>query len=163
MEEDVLATADVLLIEHSTLYSELASQAIRDAHPNASVAVVRTCEEALYYFFRAGTYTSRDDIPPRLILLNVAAPGIGSLEVLERIKRDRLGCMVPIVAMGLGLASDLSAHFCSRGANSFVNVPFEPDEYLALLRQVIRYWLDVNVSPRRSSGASSRMRAKRTP
>lgn len=147
---DVLPSADVLLIEHSANYAELASQAIQETHPESSIAVVRTCEEALYYFFRAGAYASRDEIAPRLILLNVAAPGIGSLEVLERIKRDRLGCMVPIVTIALGLTSDLAQHFCSRGANSFISVPLESDQYSAVLRQVASYWLSLNESPRRS-------------
>jgi CheY-like chemotaxis protein len=146
-----LATADVLLIEHSTHYADLAARAIRDTCPETSIDVVTTCEQALYYFFRAGEYADRDSTSPRLILLNVAPPGIGSLEVLERIKRDRVGCMIPVVAVTLTMETDLVQLFCSKGASSFVAAPIDPHQYMVIMRQVANYWLNINLSPRKTN------------
>lgn len=148
---DFLATADVLLIEHSAQYAELATRAIQDTCPETSIDIVATSEQALYYFFRAGAYATRDSTSPRLIVLNVGAPGIGSLEVLERIKRDRVGCSVPIVALALGVESDLVQLFCSRGASSFVAAPVDPHQYMGIMRQVANYWLNINLSPRKTN------------
>lgn len=147
LTNEPLATAEVLLIEHSTHYAELATRAIRDTRPETSIDIVSTCEQALYYFFRAGTYAARDSASPRLVLLNVAVPGIGSLEVLERIKRDRIGCTVPVVAVALGVEVDLVQQFCFRGASSFIAAPLDPHQYMAVLRQVSNYWLNINLAP----------------
>ena len=145
--QELLPTADVLLIEHSTTYAAYAAQAIGDTCPQATIDVVTTSEQALYYLFRAGAYAARDGKAPRLVLLNVAVPGIGSLEVLERLKRDRIGCAIPVVALALGMESELVQQFCSRGASSFVAAPLDPHQYMVMLRHVANYWLNINLSP----------------
>lgn len=149
--KDFLATADVLLIEHSTHYADLAVRAIRYTRPQTSIDIVTTCEQALYYFFRAGEYVARDSTSPRLIVLNVTTPGIGSLEVLERVKRDRVGCSIPVVALALAAQSDLVQLFCSRGASSFIAVPVDPHQYMLIMRQIANYWLSINLSPRETN------------
>jgi response regulator RpfG family c-di-GMP phosphodiesterase len=112
---------------------------------------VTTCEQALYYFFRAGEYAARESTSPRIILLNVATPEIGSLEVLERVKRDRVGCSIPLVALGLAAQSDLVQLFCSKGASSFVAAPVDPHQYMAIMRQIANYWLNINLTPRETN------------
>lgn len=143
---DLTPTADVLLIEHSKEYAELALRAIRDQTPESSVHVVHTSEEALYYLFRAGTYARRDSSMPRFVLMNVAVPGVGGQEVLERLRRDRVGCTVPVVVLSFSADPKLVEEFTSRGANSVVHAPLDPLGYSGTLRRVTAYWLNLNVS-----------------
>lgn len=141
-----LRTADVLLIEHSPEYAALAAHAIRDAAPKTSIEIVTNSEQALYYLFRAGMYAHRDQSSPRIVLLNVAIPGVGSVQVLERIRNDRVGCAIPVVVTSFTDEPELVRQVLSRGANSFVRVPLDPQDYMSLVRQLAIYWLQVNIT-----------------
>lgn len=75
-------------------------RAIGDADVRAEAITVRNGEEALDYLFARGAYAVRDvSIQPRLILLDLALPRMGGLEVLRRLRQDEQTRLLRVVAI----------------------------------------------------------------
>jgi CheY-like chemotaxis protein len=92
---------------------------------------------------------------PMLVLLDLKMPRLNGREVLSRVREQERTKACPVVVFtSSGQAMDVLACFES-GANSFVKKAIEFDEYIARIRDVVRYWLKVNEPcPRRRASGS---------
>ena len=152
----IIATADILLVHDSAHAAELTEHVFRSACPRATIASVTSSEQALYYVFRAGHYSQRDRGSPRLILLDLEVPGIGGLQVLERLKQDSSSRLIPIVAMADRDDATVAARCYTLGANSLLHKSSDMDRYKLQLRHVAQYWLELNVVEAMRSAAKDR-------
>jgi CheY-like chemotaxis protein len=76
---------------------------------------------------------------PALALVDINMPGLGGLEVIERLKAQPNLADVPVVAMSAGRNR---AQALAAGADVFVEKPFELEELVAVLRQHLAARLD---------------------
>ena len=75
---------------------------------------------------------------PRLILLDVAMPGLSGLEVCEQLKADPVTSGIVVVMLtALGQTKDREQAFAS-GADHFMTKPFSPTQLLRLINQILR-------------------------
>lgn len=138
-----------------------------------SVAVLETCEcipevvvakngsEALDYLYARGRFLNRLTSAPAVVLLDMKLPGIGGIEVLQRMKTDPLTRMTPVVMLTGTVRGDDVARSDASGANGFA-VKNRRNSGEAL-RKPARFWISHNQSPPvrpcyeplRTSGASS--------
>jgi two-component system, OmpR family, KDP operon response regulator KdpE len=91
-----------------------------------AVEVAGTGEEALEMF-----RTSQFD----LVLLDLILPGMGGLEVCERIRRHS---DVPIIVLSAREDEELKVRALDSGADDYVTKPFSQEELLARVRAVMR-------------------------
>lgn len=143
----------ILLVEDNADDEALALRALRNSGHVKEVVVVRDGAEALDYLFGNGQYADRDtDIQPRLILLDMKLPKLNGLDVLRRIRQDERTRYHPVVLMTSSRQeTDIIAGY-SLGANSYVQKPVNFDEFVESIRDLARYWMQINRTPNLAIG-----------
>lgn len=74
-------------------------------------------------------------LKPDIVLLDVSMPGIGGLEVLDRIRTWRMDAAV-IITTAYG-TEEIVADALRRGADDYVGKPIEPEALAAVLERII--------------------------
>lgn len=123
-------------------------RAIGDADVRAEAITVRNGEEALDYLFARGAYAVRDvSIQPRLILLDLALPRMGGLEVLRRLRQDEQTRLLRVVAISSSDQPRDVVEAYRAGANSYIHKSVDPVRFAEAMRQTVVFWLTVNEPP----------------
>ena len=143
----------ILLVEDNADDEALALRALRNSEYVNEVVVVRDGAEALDYLFGSGQYADRDtSVQPRLILLDMKLPKLNGLDVLRRIRQDERTRYHPVVLMTSSRQeTDIIAGY-SLGANSYVQKPVNFDEFVESIRDLARYWMQINRTPNLAIG-----------
>jgi CheY-like chemotaxis protein len=138
----------ILVAEGDPHDRALILRAISDADVTADAITVGDGKEALDYLFARGDYAGRDDgVQPRLVLLDLALPGMGSLEVLRRLRQDERTGLLRIVAIcSSDQAQDVDAAYRA-GANSYVYKPTDSARFVEAMQLAVRYWLTISLPP----------------
>lgn len=138
----------LLLVEDNADDEALAMRAFRNSEHVSKVVVVRDGAEALDYLFGTGQYSGRDTgDQPRLILLDMKLPKLNGLDVLRRIRQDERTRYHPVVLMTSSRQeTDIIAGY-SLGANSYIQKPVNFDEFVESMRDLGRYWMQINRTP----------------
>jgi len=137
----------ILLVEDNPDDEELTLLALRQGNIANQVAVTRDGVEALDYVFCTGKYAGRDKSEvPQVILLDLKLPKLGGLEVLQRLRADPVGALIPVVVLtSSSEEEDLVASY-RLGANSYVRKPVAFQAFAEAVQRVRLYWLLVNES-----------------
>jgi CheY-like chemotaxis protein len=138
---------EILLVEDSDRDAELTMRALRKGGVANTILRVKDGQQALDYLFRAGEFAGRDDIAPRLVLLDLKMPKVGGIEVLKAAKSDERTRRIPIVVMTSSLEERDLAESYDLGVNSYVVKPVDFSAIADLVRQAGFYWLAINRTP----------------
>lgn len=105
-------------------------------------------ETALDFLFCRSSYTARaSDPPPRLVLLDLALPKVGGLEVLRAIKEQARTRPIPVVMFASSNDERDVVRSYRLGANSYVEKPGDFRRFREVVRRLGLYWLTMNVPP----------------
>jgi len=138
---------EILLVEDNARDAELTLRALTKGGLANKLLWVKDGEEALDYLFRRGAYAEREDIHPRLVLLDLKMPRVDGIEVLKAVKADERTRRVPIVVMTSSQEEKDMARSYDLGANSYVVKPVDFAAVTDLVRQAGFYWLAINRTP----------------
>jgi CheY-like chemotaxis protein len=138
----------ILVAESDPNDRALILRAIGETDVAANAIAVRDGEEALDYLFAKGAYAGRDvRVQPRLILLDLALPRMGGLEVLRRLRQDERTRLLRVVAIcSSDQARDVNDAYRA-GANSYIHKPTDPARFAEAMQLVARFWLTINEPP----------------
>lgn len=138
----------ILLIEDNPNDEALTLRAFKKNNILNEIIVVRDGQEALDFLFCKGDYSSRDkSLNPQVILLDINLPKIDGLEVLRKIRANKLTSLIPVVIMTTSdEQNDLITSY-ELGANSYIRKPVELDKFMAAIKQLGMYWLVLNQLP----------------
>jgi two-component system response regulator len=138
----------ILVVEGDPDDRALILRAIGDADVGADAITICDGEEALDYLFARGAYTERDvGVQPRLVLLDLALPKMGGLEVLRRLRQDERTRLLRVVAISSSdQARDVDEVYRA-GANSYIHKPTNPARFADVVRVMVRFWLTINEPP----------------
>lgn len=89
------------------------------------------------------------ECPPDLVLLDLKLPRLGGLDLLTRLRAAPATKAIPVVVLTTSLEEHDLAEAYRRGANSYLRKPVSFEEFTAMVRDLIRYWLDLNQTPPR--------------
>ena len=142
---------DILLVEDNPDDVELTRLAFAEAGEPHRLHVVSDGAEAVDYLLARGRHADRDGADlPALVLLDLNLPDMSGTDILARIKGD--GGPVkrtPVVVLTTSVEpSDVDRAYVL-GANSYIQKPVEFDRFVEVVRQFGRYWLGINLPPRR--------------
>ena len=143
MEYDV----EILLVEDNPNDVELALDALRDAKLANSIQVVRDGAEALDFIFRTGTYASRPNRLPKLVLLDLKLPKVNGLEVLARVRADPSTRVLPVVILTSSREEKDIVESYNLQVNSYIVKPVDFEQFTTAVRQIGYYWLLLNQPP----------------
>ena len=123
-------------------------RAIGNADVRADAITVCDGEEALDYLFARGAYAERDvGVQPRLVLLDLALPKMGGLEVLRRLRQDERTRLLRVVAFSSSDQPRDVDQAYRAGANSYIHKPTDPARFAEVVRLTVRFWLTLNEPP----------------
>ena len=129
------ASGEVLLVEDADVHVEFTRIAFGDDH---MLAVARDGEEAVRLI------DERADRPPRLILLDLKLPGMSGFDVLQSIRghANEHVRRTPVVILTTSRAPADIRRGYDLGANAFLRKPLELPEFIDLIADVRRWWLE---------------------
>jgi CheY-like chemotaxis protein len=138
---------EILLVEDNPLDAELTIRALKKGGLANKLLWLKDGEQALDYLFRRGSYADRDDILPRLVLLDLKMPRVDGIEVLKAIKGEERTRRIPVVIMTSSQEEKDVAQSYELGVNSYVVKPVDFGAFADIARQAGFYWLAINRAP----------------
>ncbi|ANJ11147.1 response regulator [Streptomyces parvulus] len=138
---------DVLLVEDDPGDELMTREAFEDNKIGNTLHVVRDGEEALDFLYRRGDHA---DAPrPDLILLDLNLPKYDGRQVLEQIKSDSELSDIPVVVLTTSAAEEDILRSYKLHANAYVTKPVDLDQFIAAVRQIDDFFVQVVRLPRR--------------
>ncbi|MEU3979212.1 response regulator [Streptomyces sp. NPDC026672] len=139
---------DVLLVEDDPGDELMTREAFEDNKIGNTLHVVRDGEEALDFLYRRREHT---DAPrPDLILLDLNLPKYDGRQVLEQIKSDPELSHIPVVVLTTSAAEEDILRSYKLHANAYVTKPVDLDQFIAAVRQIDDFFVQVVRLPRSS-------------
>ncbi|MFI9392335.1 response regulator [Streptomyces bauhiniae] len=138
---------DVLLVEDDPGDELMTREAFEDNKIGNTLHVVRDGEEALDFLYRRGSHTGAPR--PDLILLDLNLPKYDGRQVLERIKSDQDLADIPVVVLTTSAAEEDILRSYKLHANAYVTKPVDLDQFIAAVRQIDDFFVQVVRLPRR--------------
>jgi CheY-like chemotaxis protein len=135
----------ILLIEDNPDDETLTLRALKRNNIKNEVVVARNGAEALDYLFGTGPYAGRDlTVMPQVILMDLKLPKIDGLEVLRRLRANKLTRLLPVVILTSSNEEQDRVNGYLLGANSYVRKPIDFGQFIEAVRQLGLYWLILN-------------------
>jgi len=136
----------VLIVEDCPNDQALMKLAVDEAKTSFEIVVVTDGQEALDWLFRKGTHSNRDEQSyPALVLMDLKLPILSGLGVLQAIRKDPQGLLIPVVALTTSeMPSDIAKAY-ELGANAYVQKPMEFPRLVSLVEAIQAFWLTFNV------------------
>ncbi|WP_367047918.1 response regulator [Streptomyces sp. Je 1-332] len=141
------APVDVLLVEDDPGDELMTREAFEDNKIRNNLHVVRDGEEALDFLYQRGEHTG---VPrPDLILLDLNLPKYDGRQVLEQVKSDPDLQDIPVVVLTTSAAEEDILRSYKLHANAYVTKPVDLDQFIAAVRQIDDFFVQVVRLPRR--------------
>ncbi|MFJ8200938.1 response regulator [Streptomyces sp. NPDC096152] len=137
---------DVLLVEDDPGDELMTREAFEDNKIGNTLHVVRDGEEALDFLYRRGEHAAAPR--PDLILLDLNLPKYDGRQVLERIKSDPDLAHIPVVVLTTSAAEEDILRSYKLHANAYVTKPVDLDQFIAAVRQIDDFFVQVVRLPR---------------
>ncbi|MFC8128770.1 response regulator [Streptomyces sp. NPDC057302] len=139
---------DVLLVEDDPGDELMTREAFQDNKIRNKLHVARDGEQALDFLYQRGEYVG---VPrPDLILLDLNLPKYDGRQVLERIKSDADLKDIPVVVLTTSAAEEDILRSYKLHANAYVTKPVDLDQFIAAVRQIDDFFVQVVRLPRRN-------------
>lgn len=135
----------VLLVENDPDDARLAELAFERARIPHRLLLISDALEACNYLAGKRPYDDRERFPlPKLILLDLAMPGMNGFELLEHLRGEPGSKLVPITILsGSDYLRDVTRAY-QLGANSFLVKPSSLAQFSAALKETVEFWLEGN-------------------
>ncbi|MEU4344601.1 response regulator [Nocardia sp. NPDC023852] len=137
---------DILLVEDDPGDELMTREAFEDNKIGNTLHVVRDGEEALDFLYRQGAYAEAPR--PDLILLDLNLPKYDGRQVLEKVKADPGLGHIPVVVLTTSAAEEDILRSYRLHANAYVTKPVDLDQFVAAIKQIDEFFVQVVRLPR---------------
>ena len=137
---------NVLLVEDDPGDELMTREAFEDNKIGNTLHVVRDGEEALDFLYRREQHAGAPR--PDLILLDLNLPKYDGRQVLEQIKSDAELSLIPVVVLTTSAAEEDILRSYRLHANAYVTKPVDLDQFIAAVRQIDDFFVQVVKLPR---------------
>lgn len=132
---------NILLAEDNPDDIEITKRAFKEAKLLNKLYVVRDGQEAVDFLFHQGAYNDPVKAPkPGLVLLDINMPKMDGIEVLKKIKEDKILKTIPVVMLTVSKRDEDIVRSYNHGCNSFIQKPVEFDKFVELVKEIGLYW-----------------------
>jgi chemotaxis family two-component system response regulator Rcp1 len=138
-------TVQILLIEDSPADVRFTQYAFEKSRIASRLVVVPDGVEAMRYLRRDGEYL--DATRPHLVLLDLHLPNKSGHEVLAEAKADPQLCSIPMVVLTTSTSEEDLAEAYRLHANCYITKPFDLDGYIAVIRAIEHFWMELAELP----------------
>jgi CheY-like chemotaxis protein len=141
-----LKPIDVLLVEDDPGDTLMIKEAFADNKVRNRLSCVSDGVEALAFLRREGSYAEAPR--PDLVLLDLNLPRKDGREVLEEVKADPELRTIPVVILTTSEAEEDILRSYSLHANAYVTKPVDFERFIAVVRQIDEFFVEVVRLPR---------------
>lgn len=135
------APIEILLVEDSPADVRLTREALKDARVRNNVSVAVDGVDAMDFLHKRAQYAN---VPtPDLILLDLNLPRKDGREVLDEIKHDATLRRIPVVVLTTSQAERDILQSYQLNANAYVTKPVDLEQFLAAVKSIEGFWLEV--------------------
>jgi len=136
---------EVLLVEDSLSDARLTIEALREGQVKHRLTAVRDGVEAMEFLRREGKFSRAPR--PDVILLDLSLPRKDGREVLVEIKADSELSGIPVVVLTASAAHEELVRQELRESDSYITKPVDWEKFIAVVRQLKRFWLSDVILP----------------
>ena len=137
-------THPILIVEDNPIDLDLAKRAFQRCDILNPIQTARDGMETLSYIER---WQDGAELP-LVILLDLKLPKLNGLEVLRKIKGDKICYKVPVIILTSSSDHGDIRTAYEYGANSYLIKPIGYDQFLELILLINQYWIKSNIYPR---------------
>ena len=137
----------ILLVEDDSKDVELTINALSEYCVANEIAIARDGEEALDFLYRRGTFASRLEGNPVVILLDLKMPKLDGIQVLRHLKTDEQMHCIPVVVLTSSREDRDLVECYKLGVNAYVVKPIRFAEFVEAVRQLGIFWALINEAP----------------
>jgi CheY-like chemotaxis protein len=137
----------ILLVEDDSKDVELTINALSEYCVANEIAIARDGEEALDFLYRRGTFASRLEGNPVVILLDLKMPKLDGIQVLRHLKTDEQMRCIPVVVLTSSREDRDLVECYKLGVNAYVVKPVHFTEFVEAVRQLGIFWALINEAP----------------
>jgi len=132
---------EILMVEDNPGDVRLTQEALREGKMRNNIHVLTDGVEALAYLRRQGRYANASR--PDVILLDLNLPKKDGREVLAEIKADPNLLRIPVVILTSSEAEEDILKAYNLHANAYVAKPVGLEQFMAVVRQIEGFWLEI--------------------
>jgi len=138
---------DIVIVEDNYHDVEMILDALNESGIKSGFLIFRDGAEAVQHFFDpTGKFILGKLRPPKLILLDLKLPKINGMEVLKLLKSDDKTKYIPVVVFTSSNEARDRKESYKLGVNSYLVKPLDADQFAEHIRQIINYWLNLNIN-----------------
>jgi CheY-like chemotaxis protein len=137
----------ILLVEDDPQDVELTLSALSEHNIANDIAVARDGVEALDFLYRRGTFASRPEGNPIVILLDIKMPKLDGIQVLRQLKADERMRLIPVVVLTSSRENRDLVECYKLGVNAYVVKPVRFTEFINAAKQIGVFWALFNEPP----------------
>lgn len=138
MEQSI---AEILLIEDNPNDAELTIRALKKNNLANNLLHLEDGREALDFLY------DDNNIPPKLILLDLKMPRVDGIEVLRKLKSDEQRKVIPIVVLTSSKEERDIVESYKLGVNAYIVKPVNFEEFVRAVSELGLFWLILNQPP----------------
>jgi CheY-like chemotaxis protein len=144
----------ILLADDNANDLELTQRALSQYKLANEIIVVRDGTEALDFLYRRGNFTSRHEIDPMVVLLDIKMPKMDGIEVLRTMKAEPRFQFIPVVMLTSSRQGPDVEECYKLGANAYVVKPVDFAQFADAVKTIGKFWAVLN-EPRVANGSSA--------
>jgi CheY-like chemotaxis protein len=134
----------ILLADDDSDDRLLAQDALSEVGRDCELRTVTDGVELMDYLLHRGAYGDERESPrPSMILLDLNMPRMDGREALVHIRTHEALRHIPVVVLTTSKSEEDVFASYAMGGNSFITKPVSFAALVELLREFLRYWLDV--------------------
>lgn len=141
------ASNAILLVEDSLADAEMAMDALREANLANPIVRVEDGVEALDYLLRRGSWASRRDGGPAVLLLDIKMPRMDGLEVLQKMRDEPSLRRIPVVMLNSSREENDLARSWDSGVNAYVVKPVDVGQFFTAMKALGQFWAVLHEAP----------------
>jgi two-component system, response regulator len=139
---------EILLVEDNPSDVKLTLKALQKHNLANKVTVLKDGAEALDFIYAEGKYADRNNREmPKVIFLDLKLPLVDGIEVLRKLKSEKITKKIPIVVLTSSKESKDIDECYKLGVNSYVVKPLDFEKFLESVSNLGLYWVLMNEPP----------------
>ena len=125
---------DILLVEDNISDAELTVRAFRGAGVTQKILRLSDGAEALDFIFRKGRFADRDQVLPKLILLDLKMPRVGGIEFLQRLRQDAATMNIVVAILSTFALDKRFFEDENLNVHDYLQKPVNPERLVELVK-----------------------------
>jgi two-component system, chemotaxis family, response regulator Rcp1 len=136
----------ILLVEDNEGDILLTLKALKKAHVQNEIDVVKDGEQALRFLHKQAPY--QDAETPGLILLDINLPRMDGVEVLTEIKKHEHLRVIPVVMLTTSDSEKDIMQSYQHYANCFITKPVNFNSFMEVIQSIKDFWISIVQLPK---------------